>query len=376
MRKAIISLLLIAVSFSLHAQLKVAYNGNVTVSQTTENPYSLLSVDKSGTTFSTGYNIAVNCGTAFASGNFNIGLFSGSSSSTPQSFGRTFGVLASAGNGANGYNYGVYGRLRGSNNGAAIVGTLSENMGFNITGKYAGYFDGDIYVTGSVMGPNIVTLSDIRLADNITLLRDEARTQDEILTRIMDVNVIKYNYIGAPTEESDTAEVSQRQISGNKQLHYGISAQELQQVFPDLVQEGQDGYLNVNYVEMVPILIRSIQELKQKIDELDDYDGGESAMSRTATAVSSSSTTGNVLYQNSPNPFNQQTTIRFSLSDNATNAAICIFDMNGKMLKKLPVSSGMNSVTISAYEFGEGMFLYSFMCSGREIDTKRMIITK
>ena len=50
--------------------------------------------------------------------------------------------------------------------------------------------------------------------------------------------------------------------------------------------------------------------------------------------------------------------------------------MNGKMLKKLPVSSGMNSVTISAYEFGEGMFLYTLVVSGLEIDTKRMIITK
>jgi hypothetical protein len=36
------------------------------------------------------------------------------------------------------------------------------------------------------------------------------------------------------------------------------------------------------------------------------------------------------------------------------NAAICIFDMTGKTIKKLPVSSGMESVSIGGYELGEG----------------------
>jgi hypothetical protein len=35
-----------------------------------------------------------------------------------------------------------------------------------------------------------------------------------------------------------------------------------------LVSEGQDGYLSVNYIELVPVLIRCIQELKQEVDEL------------------------------------------------------------------------------------------------------------
>ncbi len=46
------------------------------------------------------------------------------------------------------------------------------------------------------------------------------------------------------------------------------------------------------------------------------------------------------------------------------------------MLKKLPVSSGMTSVSINGWELGEGMFLYTLIVNGREIDTKRMIMTK
>ena len=85
---------------------------------------------------------------------------------------------------------------------------------------------------------------------------------------------------------------------------------------------------------------------------------------------------GNVLYQNTPNPFKEQTTIRFSLADDTQNASICLFDMTGKMLKNLPISSGETSVSLNGWELGEGMFLYTLIVNGKEIDTKRMIITK
>lgn len=147
-------------------------------------------------------------------------------------------------------------------------------------------------------------------------------------------------------------------------------------IYPDLVREGQDGYLGVNYTELVPILIRSIQELKQELDEVRGGNADVKMSRGAATAVASDYATDNILYQNTPNPFKEQTVIRFSLADNAQNAAICIFDMTGKMLKKLPVSSGDTCVSINGWELGEGMFLYTLIVNGREIDTKRMVITK
>ena len=50
--------------------------------------------------------------------------------------------------------------------------------------------------------------------------------------------------------------------------------------------------------------------------------------------------------------------------------------MNGRLLRKLPISWGMESVSIGGYELGEGMFLYSLIIDGQEIDTKKMVISK
>ena len=148
----------------------------------------------------------------------------------------------------------------------------------------------------------------------------------------------------------------------------------MQAIYPNLVKEGQDGYLGVNYVELVPILIRAIQELKEELDAVKGIDTGRRAPSITGVSVTKAD--ANLLYQNTPNPFKEQTTIRFSLADDVQDASICIFDMTGKMLKKLPISSGMDSVSVGGYEFGEGMFLYSLIVNGQVIDTKRMVIIK
>ena len=179
------------------------------------------------------------------------------------------------------------------------------------------------------------------------------------------MDIISYNY---------KTEVQENKVSNR---HYGLSAQELKEIYPDLVYEGQDGYLGVNYVELVPVLIRAIQELKEEIDGL----RGQNATRRSATRESTTdvgkvASKRNILYQNTPNPFNGQTVIRFQLAENVSDAAICIFDMQGKMLREYPVSSTTESVSVNGYELGQGMFLYSLIVNGQEIDTKKMIITK
>jgi hypothetical protein len=53
---------------------------------------------------------------------------------------------------------------------------------------------------------------------------------------------------------------------GNKQLHYGVIAQDLQKLFPHLVQENENGYLAVNYLELIPVLIEALKEQQNTIE--------------------------------------------------------------------------------------------------------------
>jgi hypothetical protein len=83
------------------------------------------------------------------------------------------------------------------------------------------------------------------------------------------------------------------------------------------------------------------------------------------------------LYQNNPNPFSVSTTINYYLDNNASNASILIFDMQGTLLKTVTLSNtGKGSIVISGGELNAGMYMYSLVANGKEVDTKRMILTK
>ena len=294
-----------------------------------------------------------------------------------------------------GRNFGVIGNL-GDGEGAGVYGTIGMSSNFAMNGSYAGYFNGETEVVGNLYASNFLTSSDMRLKENVEYIGNNNRSVST-LENVMKLNVIRFNYkhrkaccVTSEVSEKggaealglkDTNEKEQELLEKlHSQKHYGLSAQELREVYPDLVTEDQNGYLSVNYVELVPLLLQCIQEMQQEIDELK----GESAETKAKAVALTEETTGlqataaggNKLFQNTPNPFKEQTVIRFSVADGVKDASICIFDMQGKMLKSYPVQSGMKSVTVNGYELGAGMFLYSLVVNGQEVDTKKMILSK
>ena len=308
-------------------------------------------------------------------GGFKINLLSGSSVASPNVgnvgiIGRSIvtgnnpvascGVSGLASNSYCGMCYGVAGTILNNSNGAAVIGGVNNDIvGYPLYGKYAGYFLGNFDVVGSVTAPSI----------------------GSALNKLLDMNVVEYTRkpLIPSLKLPDTVSVEKVLQDANVDIdkkHFGLIAQELQTIYPELVVKGQDGYLGVNYIELVPILIRSIQELSQKVENLEKASDGQSFRAPAVSDIESVATSKNILYQNNPNPFKEATTIRFSLEDGIKSAYICIFDMTGKLLKKISIPDGDTSVKISGGELGEGMFFYSLIVNGREIDTKRMIITK
>lgn len=375
MKKIILFFALLTLStINVSAQFKVFSGGNANIMCSSEYTTNKLSVGLTCNP-SSFYNFqnCIQTKTSVVGWKHNVALYGESSSPSAINSGRAFGVLGIAGNSTNGYNYGVFGKLYGDQNGAGVYGSSTDIMGKYINGKYAGYFNGPTHVEGTLTATSVITTSDIRLKENIVPIvnNDKGNTLDNILK----MNVIEYNYKQReiPNVDRDTLN-NNLENSLQDERHYGLSAQELQTIYPILVKKGQDGYLGVNYIEMIPVLIRAIQELKEELDAVKGSDAATRKAPITTSVSTTSTINGNILYQNTPNPFKEQTIIRFSLADNANNASICIFDMVGKILKKLPISSGETSVSINGWELGEGMFFYTLIVNGKEIDTKKMII--
>ncbi len=54
----------------------------------------------------------------------------------------------------------------------------------------------------------------------------------------------------------------------NPNLQTGFIAQEIQKIFPELVNQGSDGYLSVDYTGLIPHLVESVKVLKSENEEL------------------------------------------------------------------------------------------------------------
>jgi hypothetical protein len=385
------------------AQLKVANTGKVGINIGTNTPVSNLSVNSVGNSnsalFVTGVTIGIwaeRSGTTgsswihsvvgnapVASGRYNVGLKGQSYLTSPLGSGRSWGVMGIGGNSTSGYNYGIFGTTYGSQNGAGIVGTINNQQDIPVDGIYAGYFVGNVKVTGLINGV-IVGDSDERLKQNIAELGTAIPASKGVstLNTVLQMTPVEYNLKQQYQEsKGDSATVKQALYDEKSQLfqkkHYGLIAQDLQELYPDLVYEGDDGYLSINYTGIIPLLIQSLKELKTEIDELKSSGSPETKSAHVATALLPGGTGTAVLYQNAPNPFSVQTNIRFELPNTVQNAELHICNMTGTLLKTIKVNQrGEGNVTISANEFAAGMYLYSLVIDGRIVDTKQMLLTE
>jgi len=166
--------------------------------------------------------------------------------------GFNFGVSCSATSStSNGVNYGIF----------AVAANGVEN--------YAGYFDGDVVVIGNILQPSDeVFKTDIQSLSNTMAL-------------INQLNPVTYKY-------KNNHELEDLKFPNT--LKYGLIAQELEKVFPQLVETqsapmrtqrpDKNGlgknqrtekleYKAINYVDLIPILIQGIKEQQTQIEELE-----------------------------------------------------------------------------------------------------------
>ncbi len=273
--------------------------------------------------------------------------------------------------GNRGNSIGVYGRY--TNNHMLLYPSFvpANSLG----GAFAGYFDGNVKVTGALTANTVTETSDERLKENISAL------PKDVSDGLLDLKPISFKY----TKDSlyywydDDAEPMTH-------THYGLVAQEVKEVFPDLVYEDGNGYLSVNYIEIIPLLINTIKQQDAKLEQQDERiaELEKSALpqaQRAKAAAKNTNVQDNVseamLLQNTPNPFSEATVIGYSLPDDVADAAIYVYDMQGTQLQKHELTQrGCGTLTISGGTLRAGMYLYSLIADGSLIDTKRMILTE
>jgi hypothetical protein len=126
----------------------------------------------------------------------------------------------------------------------------------------------------------------------------------------------------------------------------------------------------VNYIGLISVLTSSIQELNEKVRELESEKRENNAVAGEKKFDEEVDFT---MDQNIPNPFNSQATISYTVPRGA-KANISIFDMSGKYIREYNLTEQKGELLINSSEIGKGMFIYSLISEGKIMVTKKMIV--
>ena len=124
--------------------------------------------------------------------------------------------------------------------------TSTGSFGHLVIAKDA-HIGEDVLADGDVVAYNS---SDIRLKDNIQVIQGS-------LDKIDGIRGVEFDW-----NEKSPGWAKER---GHD---VGVVAQEIQKVLPEIVTERTNGYLGVDYKRIIPLLIESIKELKQEVEDL------------------------------------------------------------------------------------------------------------
>ena len=280
-------------------------------------------------------------------------------------------------------------------------------------GGYAGNFDGDVNINGNGSVSGTWTVSDQIFKRNI-----------DTISNVM--SIIKQ--LKPRTYFMDT--LNQFGMNFTSQRNYGLIAEDVAQVLPELTKEftkptfpGLNGnvfpsvtYRAINYTEFIPFLIAGIKEQQQTIDSLKTKTTKQDSINNSLqnqinnlsniinqccsshippqqinTPTNGNNTPANsntissmdvklsdvqaiVLNQNQPNPFAQETTITYFLTDDVSKAQMLFYNASGTLIKSVELTQrGQGQLNVFAQDLTSGMYTYTLVVDGQIFATKKMV---
>jgi len=133
---------------------------------------------------------------------------------------------------------------------------------------------------------------------------------------------------------------------------------------------------NGNTIDLSAILAPLQQQISDLINRVDVLEA-ELAACCVTTSIETKSTNSAKLYQNVPNPWNENTTIRYYIPEESQVAFIQLRNINGKLINKFDINyKGEGHVVLSSNSLTEGCYLYTLVIDNRIIDTKKFVIIR
>lgn len=252
-------------------------------------------------------------------------------------------------------------------------GAKTPEVDLTVTGQVGIGIDADPFaeLVGGQNGTYALKVNGSTWSLNGTYVTSDATLKEDIGNLENGIDLI--NALRPVTYHFSKSAAAEHNLNLGDKLEYGLLAQELELVIPELVQTNALGIKAVRYESLIPVLIAAVQDQQAQIDELKLLAGARADGSTLAKEEATFDS--NVeLGQNMPNPATYNTIINFDVPSDYANLSFEVRDSAGKLVFMRPLSVSEGQVDFSIQGFGSGVYFYSIISNNQILATKKMIV--
>ena len=272
--------------------------------------------------------------------------------------------------------YSIFGGLQSASvmsNGVGIYGSTSSTE-IAPGGIYAGYFRGDVKATGTIYGTLVSpsSVSSPSQGGTTINLSEEATKGETITEKLRQVDLLQMERINQDgsiaankaikkatciNDEGEEVPAEDPVQTNLSPVSYGLAADQLKEVYPELVYEDKDGNYSINYIEIVPLLVQSIRELSAKVEALEAERDNPKAIKAKSSQMDIADN------------------VNLSIPDKAQKIQLNIYDLSGKQVRTTDVNES-GDVRLSTYTKGlpTGTYAYSLIVDGKKQKARKIMV--
>ncbi len=233
-------------------------------------------------------------------------------------------------------------------NGRVGINKTSPNVALDVNGSI---YSNDIVFAPTIWGNSFVGISDRN--KKIDVLEDFDKYQS-----LYSIKTYSYKY----------------KNDDSKRTHFGVMAQEVAEIYPEIIHGDEESGYGVDYMSLVPLLLRAVQDQKQTIDALQEQ------VNALTEKIAESPKLADVLDIEPdamtifPNPANGTTNIALKGSTKGS-VTIEVVNLNGEIVQELK-NKNSKTVALNTSELLKGVYFVRYLRNGELIETKKLLVRK
>lgn len=177
-------------------------------------------------------------------------------------------------------------------------------------------------------------------------------------------------------DEQIKKEIERRKEEVANRRRIGFMAQDIQKVLPELVQTDEKGVMSIDYIGFIPLIVESLKQMQQTIqDQQKEIETLQSFLPAETKSMFRSTSNEEVSVVEGAKLYNRAgASVSYTLPATYNTADLKVFDISGKLLKKIVLTGNNSIVDLNSSEIGYGTFVYTLFVDGKKADTLKKFI--